>query len=129
MRLRSGRRFSLRLRQKDGQAGLTGVGGPVTLRVVHGFYVHLAGPEGGVGDGHGGVATSVDRHHEAGFALLDKVDGHAGEGGSDHTVDEIGGTGAEVVGEVADDVFFARLLLNFVCQDFGDVHLFAMTVG
>ena len=38
---------------------------------------------------------------------LNRVDRHAGEGGGDHAVDEIGAAGAQVVGEVADDGFFA----------------------
>ena len=62
-----------RPRKENRQTEFLGVIRPIALGIVHGLEVDVARAQLGIGDGHGGVATSADGHHHAVLALLDAV--------------------------------------------------------
>ncbi len=63
------------------------------------------------------------------FSFPDQIDGHSGERGRDHFVDEIRRTASQVVGQIADDGFISAALLDRIAESFGDIGFLAVAKG
>src|SRR5674476_164182 len=109
-------------RQENRQADFLVVGGTVALGVVHGGYFHAARSQFGIGNPDHAVTAVSDRRHQTALAFGDGVQCHPGEGGGHHAVHEIGASGAQIVGQVADDGFFPGGALDLVAQVLGHGH-------